>query len=294
MVRRRQAISHGRSHCGPRYLPPYGILRPLCVNLFAMYFKKCEIPFQSLFKIHLKPFPVKCKDLFIIRNHNRGRWWPGDGNSQCVSYHGTELGCPKYSGGLGSLGGSWTHTGPTGQKCLHVRQGNYELNSFGRRNTTAKNKRKINVSHWPRTHDQTTSHDRRRVSNHQPGDFFSNYLFMLTPKETSTVHMTSLVWEESFGDQWIPPQITSNAEKFSIWWRHHGDSQNDLLACLCIEVLAKRAVIWLTTNTCACKVIPQLLWNTPQRLYFVDALAIAFVRDVNVAGRVALVLLKVE
>ena len=140
MVRRRQAISHGRSHCGPRYLPPYGILRSLCVNLFAMYFKKCKIPFQSLFKIHLKPFPVECKDLFIIRNHNRGRWWPGDGNSQYVSYHGTELGCPKYSGGLGSLGGSWTHTGPTGQKGLHVGQGSYELNSFGRRNTTAKNK----------------------------------------------------------------------------------------------------------------------------------------------------------
>ena len=47
---------------------------------------------------------------------------------------------------------------------------------------------------------------------------------MLTQKETSTVLITGLVGEESFGDQWIPPQIASNAEKFSRWWRHHGDS----------------------------------------------------------------------
>ena len=59
------------------------------------------------------------------------------------------------------------------------------------------------------------------VSNHQPHDCLLNRLFRHRSKKISKLRVTVPLWGEFTGDRWFPAQRNSNAEKVSIWWRHH-------------------------------------------------------------------------
>ena len=60
------------------------------------------------------------------------------------------------------------------------------------------------------------------ISNHQPHDCLLNRLFRRRSKETSKARVTGLCAGNSPETGEFPAQMASNAEKVSIWWRHHG------------------------------------------------------------------------
>ena len=59
------------------------------------------------------------------------------------------------------------------------------------------------------------------VSNHQPHHCLLNRLFGCRSKKTSKLCVTGLCVGNWPGTGEFPAQMTSNAENFSIWWRHH-------------------------------------------------------------------------
>ena len=59
--------------------------------------------------------------------------------------------------------------------------------------------------------------DHDGVSDHQPHDCLLNRLFWRISKKTSKLSVTGLC----AGTSEFPAQMASNAEKVSIWWRHH-------------------------------------------------------------------------
>ena len=62
---------------------------------------------------------------------------------------------------------------------------------------------------------------RDSVSNHQPYDCLLNRLFRRRWKKTSKLCVAGLCAGNSPGTGEFPAQMASNAENFSIWWRHH-------------------------------------------------------------------------
>ena len=63
---------------------------------------------------------------------------------------------------------------------------------------------------------------RDSVSNHQPLDCLLNRLFRRRSKKPSKLCVTGLCAGNSPGTGEFPTQMVSNAENFSIWWRHRG------------------------------------------------------------------------
>ena len=59
------------------------------------------------------------------------------------------------------------------------------------------------------------------MSNHQPHHCLLNHLFGCRSKKTSKLCVTGLCAGNSPGTAEFPPQMASNAENVSIWWRHH-------------------------------------------------------------------------
>ena len=59
------------------------------------------------------------------------------------------------------------------------------------------------------------------VSNHQPRDCLLNRLFRRRSKKTSKLRVTGLCAGISLLTGEFPAQMASNADKVSIWWRHH-------------------------------------------------------------------------
>ena len=59
------------------------------------------------------------------------------------------------------------------------------------------------------------------VSNHQPHNWLLNRLFANRSKKTSKLRVTGLCVGNSPETGEFPAQMASNAEKVSIWWRHH-------------------------------------------------------------------------
>ena len=57
--------------------------------------------------------------------------------------------------------------------------------------------------------------------NHQPHDCLLNRLFRRRSKKTSKLRVTGFCVGNSPGTGDLPTQMTSNAEKVSISWRHH-------------------------------------------------------------------------
>ena len=66
------------------------------------------------------------------------------------------------------------------------------------------------------------------VSNHQPHDYLLNRLFRRRSKKTPKLRVTGLCAWNSPETGEFPAQMASNAENVSIWWRHHGESTNEL------------------------------------------------------------------
>ena len=62
---------------------------------------------------------------------------------------------------------------------------------------------------------------RDSVSHHQPHDCLLNRLFRRRSKKTSKLRVTGLCAGNSPVTGEFPAQRASNAEFFSIWWRHH-------------------------------------------------------------------------
>ena len=60
------------------------------------------------------------------------------------------------------------------------------------------------------------------VSNHQPHHCLLNRLFRRRSKKISKLRVTGLCAGNSPGTSKFPAQMASNAENFSILWRHHG------------------------------------------------------------------------
>ena len=60
------------------------------------------------------------------------------------------------------------------------------------------------------------------VLNHQPHDCLLNRLFRRRSKKTSKLRVTGLCKGNPPVTGGFPSQRASNAENFSIWWRHHG------------------------------------------------------------------------
>ena len=65
------------------------------------------------------------------------------------------------------------------------------------------------------------NNDRDGVSNHQSHDCLLNRLFRRGSRKTSKLRVTSLCAANSPVTGEFPAQRASNAEFFSIWWRHH-------------------------------------------------------------------------
>ena len=59
------------------------------------------------------------------------------------------------------------------------------------------------------------------VSNHQPYHCLVNRLFRRKSKKTSKLRVTGHCAEDSSVTGEFHAQMASNAEKVSIWWRHH-------------------------------------------------------------------------
>ena len=59
------------------------------------------------------------------------------------------------------------------------------------------------------------------VPNHQPHHCLLSCLFGRRSKKTSKLRITGLCVGNSPGTGEFPAQMASNAEKVSIWWRHH-------------------------------------------------------------------------
>ena len=69
--------------------------------------------------------------------------------------------------------------------------------------------------HW-----RHNGHD--SVSNHQPYCCLLNCLFRRRSKIISKLRVTGLCAGNSPETGEFPAQMASNAENFSVWWRHHG------------------------------------------------------------------------
>ena len=59
------------------------------------------------------------------------------------------------------------------------------------------------------------------VSNHQPHDYLLDHLLRRRSKKISKLRVTGLYAGNSPVTGEFPAQRASNAENFSIWWRHH-------------------------------------------------------------------------
>ena len=77
--------------------------------------------------------------------------------------------------------------------------------------------------------------ERVGVSNHQSRDCLLNRLFRRRSKKTSKLRVTGLCAGNSPVTGEFPAQRASNAENFSIWWRHHGN-RHPYITCHTAEV----------------------------------------------------------
>ena len=68
---------------------------------------------------------------------------------------------------------------------------------------------------------QWCHNERNDVSNHQPHDCLLNRLFRHRWNKASKLRVTGFCVGNSPVTGEFPAQMASNAEKVSIWWRHH-------------------------------------------------------------------------
>ena len=96
---------------------------------------------------------------------------------------------------------------------------------------------------------QWRHNERDDVSNHQPGDCFLNRLFRRRSKKIldyikAPRHWS--LWGNSPVTGEFPTQRASNAEKVSIWWRHHEQRDSGLDFFNRSEILQAYRQCWLS------------------------------------------------
>ena len=82
------------------------------------------------------------------------------------------------------------------------------------------------------------------VSNHQPHDCLLSRLFRLRSKTISKLRVTGLCAGKSPETGEFPAQMASNAENVSIWWRHHG-KKNDQVILQLLRTLKEFSAFFL-------------------------------------------------
>ena len=90
---------------------------------------------------------------------------------------------------------------------------------------------------------QWRHNERDGVLYHQPHDCLLNRLFGHRSMKTSKLRVTGLRAVNSTVTGVFALQMASNAEKVSIWWRHHANSK-----CISTKV-------WYTTNIHSCSIV---------------------------------------
>ena len=76
---------------------------------------------------------------------------------------------------------------------------------------------------------QWRHNERDCISNHQPHDCLLNRLFRRRSKKTSKLRVSGLCAGNSPVTGELSTQRVSNAEKVSIWWRHHAETWPEIL-----------------------------------------------------------------
>ena len=90
------------------------------------------------------------------------------------------------------------------------------------------------------------------VSNHQPHESLLNRLFRRRSDKTSKLRVTGLCVGNSPVTGEFPAQRASNAERFSIWWRHHVFQRSTVATIYsAMKRLNKwKCLIWRKHTTC--------------------------------------------
>ena len=86
------------------------------------------------------------------------------------------------------------------------------------------------------------------VSNHQPDDYLLNQWIRRRSKKTSTLRVTGLYAGNSPVIGEFSAQMASNAENFSIWWRHHvrqGTKGGEQLLLVVSDKMVNLAIVYL-------------------------------------------------
>ena len=117
------------------------------------------------------------------------------------------------------------------------------------------------IEHWISFSLKWHHNGRNGISNHQPHDCLLSRLFRHRSEKISKLCLTGLCVGNSSVTGEFPGQMASNAEKVSIWWRHHVIFQYGSLQCLgkslwpcndiwrhgSLSTLAHIMACWLTT-----------------------------------------------
>ena len=93
---------------------------------------------------------------------------------------------------------------------------------------------------------QWRHNDHDGVSMHQPHGCLLNRLFRRISKNASKLRVTGLLCGEFTVTGEFPAQRASNAENFSIWWRHHGMSTNETVSSM--QMVIGDILAWYAAN----------------------------------------------
>ena len=106
---------------------------------------------------------------------------------------------------------------------------------------------------WQRNHYDESHNGRDSVSNHQPHHCLPNRLFRRRIKRPSKLRITGLCAGNSPVTDEVTAQMASNAENFSIWWRHHETHYSDWpgvsrpgCSVFTAETIIKSLILWLS------------------------------------------------
>ena len=100
---------------------------------------------------------------------------------------------------------------------------------------------------------QWRHNDHDGVSIHQPHGWLLNRLFRRRSKKTSKLRITGLCEGNSPRTGELPAQRASNAEKVSIWWRHHATMCNEShTSGFSFPTSARNSTLHVTPSTTPC------------------------------------------
>ena len=99
-----------------------------------------------------------------------------------------------------------------------------------------------------KTRLQWRHNERDSVSNHQPHDCLLNHSFRRRSEKTSKPRVTGLCEGNSPVTGEFPAKRASEAENFSIWWRHHDTRQTPTIGKLRVRMIITNITIATNSN----------------------------------------------